>query len=311
LQRIHSDDLAGFTERLRDMVQERVDLDMELRIVRPQGPERNVHVLGHPVLSPASDLVECTGTVIDVTERKRAGDVVRQAQEDLAYVSRVTTMGELTASLAHELNQPIAAAGTNAKACLRWLARDEPDVAEARAAVSRIVEDCTRAADIISRIRMQFTKSTPQREWVDVNELIREMIVLLRNEADRYSISVRTELAPDLPRAIADSVQLQQVFMNLMLNGIHAMKDVQPARELTIRSRFEADQLVMSVSDTGMGLPSHADKIFAAFFTTKPGGIGMGLTISRSIIQSHGGRLWGTPNAGRGATFYFILPAKL
>jgi C4-dicarboxylate-specific signal transduction histidine kinase len=232
------------------------------------------------------------------------------AQADLAHVNRVTTMGELTASLAHEVNQPIAAAVTDANTCLRWLTRDSPDVEEAREAASRVVKDLTRAADIISRIRLLFKKSTPQQELVDVNEVVREMTVLLRNEAIRHSISIRTDLAADLPQVMGDRVQLQQVFMNLMLNGIDAMKDINAGGELTIESqRAENGQLLISVSDTGVGLPpQQVDQIFKAFFTTKLQGTGMGLSISRSIVESHGGRLWAADNASRGASFHLTLP---
>src|SRR5467141_2502691 len=202
------------------------------------------------------------------------------------------------------------AAVTNAKTCLRWLGRDQPDVAEAREAASRIVTDVTRAADIISSISLLFKKGALQRELVDVNELIREMIVMLRSEANRYSISIRTELAEDLPKVIADRVQLQQVFMNLMLNGIEAMKEMGSGSELTIKSEIDEGQLLVSVSDTGVGLPpEQADEIFRAFFTTKENGTGMGLPISRSIIESHGGRLWAADAPVRGATFQFTLPA--
>ncbi len=239
-------------------------------------------------------------------ERER----LRQTQADLAHINRVTTMGELTASLAHEIKQPVTAAVTDARTCLRWLRRDEPDVAEACEAASRIVTDVTRAADIISRISLLFKKGALQHELVDVNELIREMIVLLRNEAARYSISIRPDLAEDLPRVMADRIQLQQVFMNLMLNGIDAMKDLGTACELTIQSQQVKDgQVMISVSDTGIGLPvQQPEQIFSAFFTTKAHGTGMGLPISRSIIESHGGRLWATSNSERGASFHFNLP---
>jgi PAS domain S-box-containing protein len=248
----------------------------------------------------------------DITEQKRASEALRHAQEDLARITRVTTMGELTASLAHELNQPIAAAVTNANTCLRWLTREHPDLREAREAASRIVQDVMRATDIISRIRLLFEKGTPERELVDVNEIIREMIVLLRSEATRYATSVRTELAADLPRVMGDRVQLQQVIMNLMINGIDAMKDVDGMREQIIRSQPAGDeQVLVSVSDTGVGLPSdQTDQIFNAFFTTKRHGTGMGLSISRSIIESHGGRLWAVDNSSRGASFCFTLPAQ-
>jgi C4-dicarboxylate-specific signal transduction histidine kinase len=245
-------------------------------------------------------------------ERKRAEEASRQAQADLARVSRVTTMGELTASLGHEVNQPIAAAVTNAKTCLRWLTRDHPDVEEARAAAMRIVKDGTRASEIISRIRLLFKKGTPQLELVDVNEVIQEMIVLLRGEATRYSISVRTGLAENVPQVLGDRVQLQQVLMNLVMNSIDAMKDVDGTRELAIKSqRAETEQVLVSVSDTGVGLPpQQADQIFNAFFTTKPHGTGMGLRISRSIVESHGGRLWAIDNSPRGASFCFTLSTK-
>src|SRR5256712_357944 len=218
-------------------------------------------------------------------ERKHAEEARREAQAELARVSRVTTMGELTASLAHEVNQPIAAAVTNANTCLRWLTRDHPDVEEAREAASRIVKDATRAAGIISRVRLLFKKSTPQRELVDVNEAIREMMVLLRSEATRYNITVRMELAADLPRIMGDRVQLQQVLMNLIVNSIDATKEVDGARELAVKSqRTEKEEVLVSVSDTGVGLPpEQTEQIFNAFFTTQPHGTGMGLRISRSI----------------------------
>jgi C4-dicarboxylate-specific signal transduction histidine kinase len=241
-------------------------------------------------------------------ERER----LRQAQADLAHINRVNMMGELTASLAHEIKQPISAAVTNAKTCLRWLGRDDPDTAEAREAASRIVNDVTRAADIIGRISSLFKKGPPQRELVDVNELIREMIDMLRSEANRYSISIGTELTEHLPKIMADRVQLQQVFLNLMLNGIDAMKEMSGARELTIKSEADDGALMISVRDTGVGLPpEQPDKIFRAFFTTKDNGTGMGLPISRSIIESHGGRLWFIGNSERGATFQFTLPATV
>src|SRR6202790_2808958 len=241
-------------------------------------------------------------------ERER----LRQAQGELAHINRVTTMGELTASLAHEVNQPIAAALTDANTCMRWLTRDQPDLEEARGAASRVVKDATRAAEIIARVRLVFKKGPMQHELVDVNELIREMIVLLRSEGNRYSISIRTELAADLPKIMADRVQLQQVFMNLMLNGIDAMKETSGGGELTIQSKTEHGQVLVSVSDTGKGLsPEQADQIFRAFFTTKDNGTGMGLPISRSIIESHGGRLWATGASGRGATFQFTLPVTI
>jgi C4-dicarboxylate-specific signal transduction histidine kinase len=246
-------------------------------------------------------------------ERKHAEEELRQTQANLSRVSRVTTMGELTASLAHEVNQPIAAAVTNANTCLRWLTRDRPDLEEARAAAMRIVKDGTRAAEIISRVRLLFQKGTPQRELTDINEVIRGMTALFRGEATRYNVFIRTELAANLPQIMADRVQLQQVLMNLMMNAIDAMKDVDGTRELEIKSQLAGnEQLLLSVSDTGGGLPpQNAERIFDAFFTTKAHGTGMGLRISRSIVESHGGRLWAVGNSPRGASFYVSLPTKV
>jgi PAS domain S-box-containing protein len=240
-------------------------------------------------------------------ERER----LRQAQMELAHVNRVTTMGELTASLAHEVNQPIAAAVISANTCVRWLAAEVPNLDKARAAAVRIANDATRAAEIISRIRLLFQKGSSQLELVDVNEVIEEMIVLLRGEATRYEISVRTELAADLPPVMGDRVQLQQVVMNLMINSIEAMRTVESSRELAIRSQpAENERVLVSVSDTGVGLPTQADQIFNAFFTTKPHGTGMGLRICRSIVESHGGRMWAASNPPHGAVFSLTLPAS-
>jgi PAS domain S-box-containing protein len=272
---------------------------------RKDGTEFPVEISLSPLETEEGTLV--SGAVRDVTERTRSEEALRQMQADLAHISRATTMGELTASLAHEIKQPIAAAVTNAKTCLRWLGRDQPDLAEAREAASRVIKDVIRASDIISRIGLLFKKGASQRELLDVNEIIQEMIALLHSEASRYSISIRGDLADHLPKIMADRVQLQQVLMNLMLNG---MKDMSTAGELTIKSQQdEKRQLVISVSDTGVGLqPGQAEQIFNAFFTTKPQGTGMGLPISRSIVESHGGRLWACPNSGRGTTFQFTLP---
>ena len=277
-------------------------------------PTRQYLAMSFSPLRPDANRVDAALVIArDLTDQMLASDALRQAQANLAHISRVTTMGELTASLAHEINQPIAAAVTNANACLRWLGRPQPDVEEAREAASRMVRDGTRAADIITRIRLLFRKGSTPRDPVDINEVIQEMIALLRTEATRYAVPIRAELGEGLPKVKADRVQLQQVFMNLMLNGIDAMKDMRPTGELTIRSeRAVGGQVLISVSDTGVGLPpQQADQIFNAFFTTKPDGTGMGLPISRSIIESHGGRLWAAANSGPGATFHFTLPVEV
>ncbi len=246
------------------------------------------------------------------TERKQAEEALRQAHEDLARANRVSSMGELTASLAHEVNQPIAAAITDANTCLRWLARDQPDLERARAAASRIVQDGRRAGEIIKRVHLLFKKDALQRELVDLNDIIREMELLLYHEATHFSVFLRAELDADLPQVMGDRVQLQQVLMNLMMNGIDAMKEVDGTHELTIQSqRREDGQVLISVSDNGVGLPpQQADKIFNAFFTTKTHGTGMGLRISRSIVESHGGHLWAADNPPRGARFCFTLPTN-
>jgi PAS domain S-box-containing protein len=316
LQRIHPEDRDRVIEYVLKAVRDKQDYAAEFRIVLPGEKIKYIQGLGHPVFSANGDLREVVGTQVDVTERKRADqerERFRQLQADLAHINRVTTMGELTASLAHEIKQPMTAALTDARTCLRWLKRDEPEVSEAREAALRLVTDVSRAAEIISRIGLLFKKVPSQREPVDVNELIREMIVLLRNEAARYSISIRSDLADDLPKVIADRIQLQQVFMNLMLNGIEAMQDIATGSELTVSSqRGKAGQVLISVADVGAGLPTEiAANIFDPFYTTKPQGTGMGLPISRSIIESHGGRLWVIPNFDRGAVFQFTLPNEL
>jgi PAS domain S-box-containing protein len=455
-QRIHPDAQARNVQELERASRDKTGFEFDFPIVHPGGEIRDIHTIGHPVFSPSGDLVEFVGTVIDITDRKRAEalrDAERRILEMIARDARLeeileklvrvveaqfagllcsvllldedgqhvrhgaapslpkaytkaidglcigpkagscgTAMyrrelvvvtdilqdplwesyreaaqpyglracwsipilahtgkalgsfamyyckpcspnpsetralemathlagiaierkGELTASLAHEVNQPIAAAVTSANSCIRWLAADIPNLDKARAAAARIVNDGTRAAEIISRIRRLFERGTLQEELVDVNAVIEETIVLLRGEATRYSISVRTELAADLPQVLGDRVQLQQVLMNLIINSIDAMKAVDGTRELAIQSqRGGIEQLLVSVSDTGVGLPpQQADQIFTAFFTTKPHGTGMGLRICRSIVESHGGRLWAADNSPRGASFYLTLPTK-
>jgi PAS domain S-box-containing protein len=319
-EHIHPDDLAPLQELASKARTEKIGYEFDFRIVLPDGSIRHCHNVAHPVFDDSGALLEYVGTTLDVTERKRADEEreraeerLRQAQADLARISRVTTMGELTAALAHEVNQPIAAAVTNASACVRWLAGEVPNLEEARAAAKRGVKDGERAAEIISRIRRLFKKGTPQRELVDVNEVIREMIALLRSEATRHSISVGTELSADLPQIMGDRLQLQQVLMNLIMNSIDAMKDVDGARELVIKSqREENEEVLVSVSDTGVGLPpQQTNQIFNAFFTTKPDGTGMGLSISRSIVESHGGRLWAAGNSPCGANVCLTLPINV
>ena len=254
-----------------------------------------------------------TGFIRDISERKQAEELrasLHETQRELAQISKLTTMGELTASIAHEIKQPIGAAVTNAEVCVRLLDRAQPDIAEAREAALEMAKDVRRAADIIDQVRSLFRKTSSELEVVDVNEVIEEMVLMLQNEANRHSVTIHTDLAGELPQVMADRVQVQQVLMNLMLNGIEAMQDA--SGELKVKSGLADDgQLVISVADMGVGLPAeNVDKIFDAFFTTKSQGTGLGLAITSSIVKSHGGRIWASANSGRGATFSFTLPSR-
>jgi PAS domain S-box-containing protein len=313
--RVHAEDLVLWQSTIDQAIAEKSDYDFEFRILLPRSTVKYIHSVGHPILSPSGELLQFVGVVMDVTERKRAEEEherLSQALAELAHINRVSMMGEMTASLAHEIKQPIFAAAADAETCLRWLARDQPDTAEAQDAALRIMKDVTRASDIINRIVSLFKKGVPQRELVDVNGVVQEMIALLRSESSRYSILIQAELTEGLPSIMADRVALQQVLMNLMLNAIEAMKDTGTPGKLTIATRQdEKRQLLVSVTDTGVGLPpGRAEQVFNTFFTSKPQGTGMGLPISRSIIESHGGRLWATSSFGSGATFQFALPLE-
>jgi two-component system, LuxR family, sensor kinase FixL len=247
----------------------------------------------------------------DITERKRAEEALSKAQTELAHITRVMTMGELAASIAHEINQPLAAVVTNGSACIRWLTRSQPDLEEARDAVQRIIRDGKRASEIIARIRALLKRAAANRVPLDINEVIQETMALAGSEAQRRRVSLRTDFAANLPSVLGNRVQLQQVILNLMMNGIEAMSSVSDgSRQLLIKTQSDDSQKVLiSVTDSGIGLdPKRAEHLFEAFFTTKTEGMGMGLSISRSIIEAHGGRLWATPNAGPGATFQFTVP---
>jgi PAS domain S-box-containing protein len=311
---VHPEDRDAASRALWDGVRSGQGFAMETRSLRARDGSYRWHLQQAVVLRNAEGkTLKFVGTTTDIDDLKRVEDALRQAQGDLARINRVTTMGELAASLAHEINQPISGAITNANACLRKLGRDQPDLDGVRAAVTRMARDAERAAEIVRRIRSQFKRGDLTRELVDVNEIHQETLALLRDEALRYNISVRTELAADLPPIVGDRVQLQQVMMNLIVNGIEAMKDVDGIREMAIKSRrAENEQILVSISDTGIGIPPQlAEQIFDAFYTTKPNGTGMGLRISRSIIESHGGRLWADGTPGGGATFHLSLPALI
>ena len=314
IEGVHPDDVQGCFDGFLPAFHARKPFRMEYRLKRADGEYRWVVESGIPRYTGSGEFAGYIGSNIDITDLKRAQEEqkrLRQLEADLGHMNRVSLMGELAASLAHEIKQPITAAATNARTCLRWLQREPPELEEARETVSRIVNDVKRAAEIVDRNRSFYRRDTPQRELVDINEIIREMIALMRDTANRYSISIRTEFEEALPAITADRVQLQQVLMNLMLNGIEAMKDT--SGELTVTSnKTEDGQLLISVKDSGIGIaPDQTDRIFETFFTTKPQGTGMGLSISRKIIESHGGRLWAASNPSRGAIFCFTLPTTV
>ena len=311
---IHPDDLQEHVSKLMASVATGEPFENELRFRRPDGQYRWHLDRGVPLRDEDGNIVKWYGVVTDIEDRKCAEqerEKLRQLEADLAHINRVSTLGEMAASLAHEIKQPITAAVTSANTCLEWLAHEPPNVDRARAAATKVDKYGHRAVEIIDHIRSLYKKSPPQRELIDVNGIIQEILTLLKGEANRYPIAMRAELASDLPKTMVDRVQLQQVFMNLTLNAIEAMKD--SGGELTVRSQVEQDgQLLFSLVDSGVGLPTEKmEQIFSAFYTTKPQGSGMGLAISRSIVESHGGRLWATANDERGATFHFTLPTHM
>jgi len=313
-QRIHLEDLDRTRELLLRAAAANMEYEHDHRIVLPDGTVKHIHAVGHPVLDDNGEAVEYVGTAIDVTEQKRAEeerDRLRQLEADLAHINRVSMMGELTASIAHEVNQPLSGVVSNGSACLRWLAGDAPNLEEAREAARRIVRDGKRAGDVIARVRALVKRAATPSEKLDLNEIIREVLALVGDEAKKKSVITRTHFADDLSRVSGDRVQLQQVMLNLVMNAIEAMSSVEERpRELLITTRnIDADQVQVTVKDSGTGIdPNTLDKIFDPFYTTKPGGMGMGLSISRSILQAHGGRLWAAAKDGPGTIFHFSLP---
>jgi PAS domain S-box-containing protein len=311
IERIHPDDQPAFRESVRRAKHKKSDEQVDYRIVHPDGSVRDIHSIGHPVFSPSGELIEFTGTVIDVTERKRAEEELNRAHAEFAHVARVTTLNTLTASIAHELNQPLSGIITNASTCLRMLEGDPPNVDGARETARRIIRDGNRASDVISRLRVLFSKKEFTLEPLDLNEATREMIALSLSDLQRNRVILRSELTEDLPLVIGDRVQLQQVILNLLRNASDAMLGVDGRpKELLIKTeRDQGLRVRLSVIDAGVGItPEAADKLFEAFYTTKTDGMGIGLSVSRSIIERHHGRLWAEANAGPGATFSFSVP---
>ena len=287
-------------------------MEFEETALYSDGPHTSL-VSKFPVRDREGHVYALGGIVTDITERKRAEEELHTAREELARVARVTTMGEFAASIAHEVNQPLAAVVTNANAGLRWLAAASPNLDEAREVLGRIIRDGNRASDVIARIRALTRKTTTEKVPLDINDAIEDVIAIARGEMRRNGVTLRMELALDLPPVLGDRVQLQQVMLNLVMNGIEATNSIgDRPRELVVATqRGRADGLHVTVRDSGIGLePRNAQRIFDAFYTTKREGMGMGmgLSISRTIIEAHQGRLWATSNDGPGATFHFTLP---
>ena len=309
LQRVHPDDRARVKQTIDRASRDGRDFEHGYRLLMPDGAVKHVHATAHAV-TDASGGVEFVGAVTDVTARKQAEIELHEAQTNLAHVARVTALGEMAASIAHEVNQPLAAVVTNAAACLRWLDREPANLTEARGTLQSIINDGNRAGEVIQRVRALVNKTT-DRKALHINEVVNEVMSLVQHELLSHRVALRLELAPALPPVLADRIQLQQVILNLVVNGIEAMQPVQDRpRELLIRTRQdEARQVLVTVSDCGVGVAAeNADRLFDAFFTTKSSGMGMGLSICRSIVTAHGGRLSASGNSGPGATFQFTLP---
>jgi PAS domain S-box-containing protein len=311
VQRIHPDDRAAAQWAVDCSNRDGKDFDHAYRLLLPDGSVKHVHATAHAV-TDASGGIEFVGAVTDVTARKQAEEKLHQAQAELAHVARVTALGELAASIAHEVNQPLAAVVANAAACQRWLDRNPPNLEEARSTVQSIIKDGKRAGEVIQHVRALVNKTIDQKAPLDINDVVNEVITLLHHELISHRIWLRMELAPSLGLVLGDRIQLQQVILNLVINAIEAMQPVTDRpRELVIRTdQEETRQIRVTVSDCGIGLAAgNADRLFDAFFTTKSGGMGMGLSICRSIVESHGGRLSASSNDGPGATFQFTLPS--
>jgi PAS domain S-box-containing protein len=310
LQRTHPDERAAFQRFLEAVSDDGRDWEIERRLLMPDGSLKYVRAVAR-VVNDAPGYLEYVGAVMDVTATRRAEEQLNLARAELAHVARVTTMGELTAAIAHEVSQPLTGLVSSGHACLRWLAGETPDLEAARRAVERMINDGSRAGEVITRIRAMVRKSQPRRDQLNVNDTIREVVALVRGEFQRNAVSLRTEFSNDLPLVPADRIQLQQVILNLIVNALEAMSGVsQLQRELSLGSEQDGSNgVLITVRDSGAGLDrTSMDRLFDAFYTTKAQGMGMGLAISRTIIESHGGTLWATPNEPHGAIFRFRLP---
>jgi PAS domain S-box-containing protein len=310
LQRVHPDDREFVQRQLERALQGEQRFDYEYRLRMPDGAIKHIHVRAHQTYEAAKE--ELVGALMDVTATKQAQEALQTAQTALAHVTRVTMLGEMTTSIAHEVNQPLGAIVTNAGASVRWLDRQPPDIEEARAAIGQIVNDAHRANQVIRRIRGFSKKVDPEMSRLDINDVVEEGVMLLRQEALRHGVAIRLQLESGLLPVRGDKVQLQQVMLNLLVNGMEAMATVRDrARVLIVRTQsHEADGVLVAIEDTGVGIkPENTDRLFSAFYTTKPDGLGMGLSIVRSIIEAHGGRVWASRNAGPGVTFQFTLSA--
>jgi PAS domain S-box-containing protein len=318
LEMVHPEDRASLEETSTRAVREKRAYDIPFRIILPDGSIKHIHSVGKPFFGESDDVMEYIGVSMDVTERKRDEAAAREEQQrlrqleaDLAHMNRLSIMGEQAASLAHEVKQPIAAARNNATAALNFLDAQPPDLGEVREALGCIVDDADRAGAIIDRIRDQIKKAPPQKDRFDLNEAINEVIELARGEITKNGVSVDTHLTEGALSVEADRVQLQQVLLNLVLNAVEAMSRVEAgARELSISTeQSQAGGALVAVIDSGPGIDlEHLERVFDAFYTTKSSGVGMGLSICRSIINAHGGRLWADTNLPRGAVFQFTLP---
>jgi signal transduction histidine kinase len=311
LQRVHPDDVAFVRRSIERGSRIGAPLDLAHRVVMPDGFVKHVKVLAHATKDRSYGW-EYIGAITDITAARQAEQALQRAQAELAHATRVATLGELAASIVHEVNQPLAAIVANGNAGMRFLDREPPDLDEIRASMDAMIRDGLRAADVIRRVRAHARKTDPQKVHVNVNDVINEVLVMIERELLAHRVTVRSELADDLPPVLGDRVQLQQVVINLVMNGVDAMASIaKRARELVIRTQQHEGNVLLAVQDCGIGFdPKDADRLFDAFFTTKPDGMGMGLPICRSIIEAHGGRLWATRNADAGTTFQFSLPQQ-